>query len=196
VPSALFINDLSNLFFQSIFPAQMIKRGSTPMQKIYTRSGDHGKTAQIQGVRVSKKEPIISFYGAIDEAVSWLGLARVSNTSATLDSQLQQLQRQLFSAGPAALPPYPADLFSESDTRLLEEQIDAVEKQLPPLKDFILPGDTPLAAHLHLSRTAVRKVERCFTRLSEPNPNLQAWINRLSDLLFVLARQASISKEG
>jgi len=159
------------------------------MKKIYTRTGDHGETAQIQGGRVSKKEPIIAFYGILDESISWLGLVRAFNNDPALDIQLQQLQSKLFSAGSAALPPYPKDLFSDAETQLLEKQIDQIEKELPPLNDFILPGNHKLSAHIHLARTAVRNAERQLAALSQPNPQLQAWMNRLSDFLFVLARK-------
>jgi len=165
------------------------------MKKIYTRTGDLGETSLIYGGRVSKNTPIIAFYGAIDESISWLGVVRAFNSDPILEAQLQQLQTQLFSAGQAALPPYPSDLFSAEEINLLEEQIDQIEKELPPLNAFILPGGNKVSAHLHLARTSIRKTERQLAGLTNPNPLLQAWLNRLSDLLFLLARKAN-QEEG
>ncbi|MDQ7041755.1 MAG: cob(I)yrinic acid a,c-diamide adenosyltransferase [Rhodothermus sp.] len=165
--------------------------------KIYTRTGDDGTTALFGGGRVPKSHPRIAAYGTVDELNSWLGLVRphLLPDEADLDLLLQRLQGMLFEAG--------ADLATPLDSRArtvriesthieaIEQEIDRLEAQLPPLKTFILPGGTPAAAMLHVARTVCRRAERhavAAMQQEKLNPEVVRFLNRLSDLLFVLAR--------
>ncbi len=155
------------------------------MSKIFTKIGDHGETCRIDGTRAPKNDPLVELYGTIDECNSILGIARGFNTNAPLDALLRQLQNRL-------LVPLPK--IGNADVQALEEQIEKLEAQLPPLKNFILPAGGTVSAHLHLARTAARKAERRLATLRETetvNPAASAWFNRLSDTLFVLARTAA-----
>jgi len=165
--------------------------------KIYTRSGDAGTTALFGGDRVTKASPRVSAYGAVDEANAALGVARTLLDDSELDEMLNELQNALFDVGadlatPEGLPArshvHPMD---EDDVARLEAWIDRYEGELSPLKNFILPGGRPASAYLHVARTIVRRAEREVVALAQEEPvNLQAavYLNRISDLLFVLAR--------
>ncbi len=177
--------------------------------KIYTRTGDTGTTALFGGDRVGKNHPRIEAYGTVDETNAYLGLARSlledQPGAVRLEPLLARLQDDLFILG--------ADLATPSESRAvvpridqahitrLEEAIDAFEADLPPLKHFILPGGTSVAGMLHVARTVCRRAERLTVAASaEEAISLEAaiYLNRLSDLLFVLARwvnrQASIEE--
>ena len=161
------------------------------MGRIYTKTGDQGETGRFDGTRVPKNDPQIEVGGAIDECNSALGVARSFNGAERLDGILEQFQKTLLVAG--------ADLvnttISDTDIRVLEDLIDGLEAKLPPLKNFILPAGGKVSAHLHLARTAARKVERRLVALQESvevSPSLLAYFNRLSDTLFVLARHAAL----
>ncbi|SHK97525.1 cob(I)yrinic acid a,c-diamide adenosyltransferase [Rhodothermus profundi] len=165
--------------------------------KIYTRTGDDGTTGLFGGGRVPKSHPLIAAYGTVDELNAWLGLARTQLLSeeSDLETLLQRLQGMLFEVG--------ADLATPLDSRArtvrikadhidsLEREIDRLEAQLPPLKTFILPGGAPAAATLHVARTVCRRAERLVVEALQQetlNPEVLRFLNRLSDLLFVLAR--------
>ncbi|MCH8959897.1 MAG: cob(I)yrinic acid a,c-diamide adenosyltransferase [Bacteroidetes bacterium] len=167
--------------------------------KIYTRTGDTGTTALFGGDRVGKNHPRIEAYGTVDETNAYLGLARSllqdQPGAVRLEPLLARLQNDLFVLG--------ADLATPSETRAvvpridqghvgqLEQAIDAFEADLPPLKHFILPGGTPVAGVLHVARTVCSRAERLTVAASaEEAISLEAaiYLNRLSDLLFVLAR--------
>ncbi len=167
--------------------------------KIYTRTGDTGTTALFGGDRVGKNHPRIEAYGTVDETNAYLGLARSllqdQPGAVRLEPLLARLQDDLFILG--------ADLATPSESRAvvpridqahitrLEETIDAFEADLPPLKHFILPGGTSVAGMLHVARTVCRRAERLTVAASaEEAISLEAaiYLNRLSDLLFVLAR--------
>ena len=167
--------------------------------KIYTRTGDAGTTGLFGGDRVAKTHPRIEAYGTVDEANSVLGLVRARLAGAPgaerLEPLLARLQAELFVLG--------ADLATPSESRatvprikaahveVLEQAIDAFEEDLPPLKHFILPGGTEAAGTLHVARTICRRAERrtVEAQASEGiNPQAAIYLNRLSDLLFVLAR--------
>ena len=172
--------------------------------KVYTRTGDKGETALVGGKRVPKDSPRIDAYGTIDELNSVLGLARAFNAEKLhggnayqfLDTVLRQIQDELFDLGSELATP---DDFSydgmyrvgEDEVKELERIIDECQKELEPLKSFILPGGGRIAAYLHQSRTVCRRAEREILRLSRAEP-LSEWplkyVNRLSDLLFVLSR--------
>ena len=170
--------------------------------KIYTRTGDAGDTGLFGGGRVPKDHARVETYGDIDELNAFVGLARSIESMPRIDEVLMPLQRDLFAIGALLATPN-ADKMREqlAKARLdedriaqLERAIDAAESELAPLKAFILPGGTPKAAALHLARTVCRRAERRVVTLAraEEIPNLVVvYLNRLSDLLFVLARLAT-----
>ena len=165
--------------------------------KLYTRSGDGGETALVGGARVSKADPRVEAYGDVDELNALLGFVRSSGVDADVADVLAGLQRDLFALG-ARLADPDAHLagrvakasLGANDVERLETLIDRFDAEPPPLRRFILAGGTPAGAALHLARTVCRRAERRMVALSEPQvePNLLAYINRVSDLLFALAR--------
>lgn len=176
--------------------------------KIYTRTGDHGTTGLLGGRRVSKTELHVEACGAIDELNAALGLAvgLARAPGAARAAELQGLQAGLFALGAelAATPEAREDLVHAGTVRLvakadvvaMEQVIDAAEARLPALRHFILPGGNPEAAAVHLARTIARRAERIIVALAlkEPGsvrPEILEYMNRLSDLLFVLARAAN-----
>ena len=172
------------------------------MTKIFTKTGDKGETGRYSGSRVPKNDPQIEVNGAIDECNSTLGVARSFNQDERLDSILKQFQSLLLVSGSEVtnvenderLP-----FITEKNIEELEDLIDELEADLPPLTQFILPAGGKVSAHLHLARTASRKVERRLVTLRESteiNPTLLAYFNRLSDTFFVLARHAAHQDGG
>lgn len=173
------------------------------LNKIYTRTGDQGTTGLVRGPRRPKDDLRIACYGTVDEANSTIGMARLHTGSMPkIDTMLARIQNDLFDLGSDLATPG-ADVASEpaslrimpTQTQWLEECIDHFNEDLLPLTSFILPGGTALAAALHVSRTLVRRVERDVVALVriEPDvsPEVIKYLNRLSDLLFVLARVAN-----
>ena len=164
--------------------------------KIYTRSGDGGETSFLGGGRVPKNDLRVDAYGEVDELNSSLGVARAQATSDDARSTLSAVQRDLFSVGAILANPkgrLSSDkvALDDSAVRKLEELIDRVEAQLEPLKTFILPGGSTGGALLHNARAVCRRAERKLVELAgnEPVPSVvMSYMNRLSDLLFVLAR--------
>lgn len=165
--------------------------------KIYTRTGDKGTTALYGGERVAKDAPRVEAYGTVDEANALLGAARAQLGSLqSFDALLERLQLALFDVGADLATPesrYRANIvpLTAEDVADLEREIDRLEADLPPLKAFILPGGHPAAAALHHARTVVRRAERRVASVgqeAEVNPQVTIYLNRLSDLLFVLAR--------
>ena len=164
--------------------------------KIYTRTGDAGETSLFGGTRVRKDDSRVDAYGEIDELNAWLGLVRASRVDADLDAELVLLQRDLFALGAQLADP--ADKIADRVTKAalgddeiarLERLIDRLEADLPPLRRFILAGGSPAGAALHVARTVCRRAERRIVALSPAvDPVLVRFVNRLSDLLFVLAR--------
>lgn len=168
--------------------------------KIYTRTGDAGSTGLFGGPRVAKDDDRIEAYGTVDELNAALGIARASSPDAELDAVLEQIQSELFSIGAELAAPdpdaYDLRIVGETHTGQLEQWIDGFEKELEPLKHFILPAGCPLAAALHLARGICRRAERrvvTLVRHHETNISeaLMVYLNRLGDLLFVLARVAN-----
>jgi len=165
--------------------------------KIYTRTGDRGQTSLFGGARVAKDDARIEAYGTVDELSSFLGVARAGSLPAEVDGVLEQVQRDLFDVG-AHLASPGTSRFSGVDPRRIEElesAIDAMERDLPPLTNFILPGGSAAAAHLHVARTVCRRAERCVVGLHDDSPATEstvAYLNRLSDYLFVAARFANL----
>jgi len=166
--------------------------------KIYTRTGDRGDTGLFGGPRVSKSNRRIAAYGTVDELNAALGLARCEPLAQPLDAVLVRLQHELFQIGAELATPDPAargtDLIDEESIRWQEQTIDRYDADLPPLGQFILPGGTRVAALLHLARVFCRRAERDIVALASEETirqELIAYVNRLSDLLFVLARWAN-----
>lgn len=165
--------------------------------KIYTRGGDTGETSLLGGGRVRKDHERIEAYGTVDELNSFIGVARASWPGSSIDAELHRVQSDLFDIGARLAAPTASDHFpgvSASRIEELEHAIDAMEGNLEPLRNFILPGGTPAAGHLHVARTVARRAERLVVALHDPadltNLTIQ-YLNRLSDYLFVAARLAN-----
>ena len=160
--------------------------------KIYTRTGDEGTTALRTGVRVSKADPRIRANGAIDEANAILGVVLAAGLSERIRSVVAPLQNDLFTLGADISNPdmiNKTTRITQSMIRNLESTIDLAESDLPPLTNFILPGGHMPGALLHVARAAVRRAESHITQIAGPvNPECLKYVNRLSDLLFVMAR--------
>lgn len=171
------------------------------MTRIYTKTGDDGTTGLLGADRLGKDDPRIAAYGTVDELNAVIGVARAADgLGPELDRTLARVQEDLFAVGAALADPDPGGPFHESlpedAAGRLEREIDASEAGLPPLTHFILPGGSRPAAQLHLARTVCRRAEREVVALAHrpgqhvPTPIL-VYLNRLSDLLFVLARRAN-----
>ena len=170
--------------------------------KIYTKTGDAGETGLFGGERVPKDHPRVAAYGDVDELNACIGLARALEPRDFEDALLQAIQRDLFAIGAVLATPDPARLIkalggpgiADPAVEQLEVAIDRHEAALPPLKSFILPGGAPKGAALHVARTVCRRAERGVVglgRASGVSPVVGRYLNRLSDLLFVLARTAN-----
>jgi cob(I)alamin adenosyltransferase len=166
--------------------------------KIYTKTGDRGDTGLFGGERVRKDHGRIRAYGTVDEVNAVVGWARASAPDAELDSVLKKIQNDLFDLGAVLATPDPQKLrgpfIGDGDIRALEAVIDRLEKDLEPLRNFILPGGGEAGARLHVARTVCRRSERdivTLTETTEIDPNVVIYMNRLSDLLFVMARWAN-----
>jgi cob(I)alamin adenosyltransferase len=163
------------------------------LSRIYTKSGDAGDTGLGDGTRVPKDHPRVAAYGAVDELNAALGLA-VAHAAPDADL-LRSIQNDLFDVGAdLCLPAGDGLRVTAAQAERLEREIDRVNERLRPLTSFVLPGGSPAAAWLHLARTVCRRAERAVVALShaEPvNPQAVIYLNRLSDLLFVLARAAN-----
>ena len=171
-----------------------------PKAKIYTRTGDQGKTRLVGGGCVDKFNPRVEAYGTVDELNSYLGIIRnlltESKTNPLFNADLETLQNELFNVGSqlacedaqisAQLPPMPMDAVLK-----MEKKIDVMEAEMPALHQFILPGGTAIASHLHFARTLCRRAERRTSELHHSDPRFQdalIFLNRFSDFLFVAAR--------
>jgi cob(I)alamin adenosyltransferase len=172
------------------------------LDKIVTKAGDGGKTRLATGEPVSKASARVEAYGAVDEANSAIGVARLYTTSdPLLDPILDRVQNDLFDLGADLATPHSDELKFEplriqaSQTDRLEAEVDQLNEKLSPLTSFILPGGSPAAAHLHLARAIARRAERAIVALADVEPSISAeavkYANRLSDLLFVAARYAN-----
>ncbi len=170
--------------------------------KIYTRTGDRGDTGLFGGGRVPKNDPRVEAYGDVDELNAHLGLARAIEMMPRIDEVLVPIQRDLFALGALLATPDHAKMHEQlskariDDDRVaqLERAIDQGEEELEPLRAFIIPGGTPKSAALHVARTVCRRAERRVIALAQTTelPALVViYLNRLSDLLFVLARVAN-----
>ena len=172
------------------------------LNKIYTKTGDRGETALGNGERVAKHSARVTAYGTVDETNATVGLARL-HADAVMDAQLAMIQNDLFDLGADLCRPdmeqdeaadYPPLRMADAQVIRLENEIDAMTAVLDPLRSFILPGGTPLAAHLHLCRTVSRRAERLaveLTTLETVNPAAVKYLNRLSDWFFAASRIAN-----
>lgn len=169
------------------------------LTKIYTRGGDRGETSLSNGRRVPKQHIRVAGYGSVDETNAVVGLARLHvKDQPEIDALLSRIQNDLFDLGadlatPDDPPPKWTPLrITDAQVTRLENEIDAINERLQPLNSFILPGGSPAAAYLHLARTTARRAEREMWALAAEEPVNDAalrYVNRLSDLLFVLSRR-------
>jgi cob(I)alamin adenosyltransferase len=172
------------------------------LNKIYTKTGDAGETALGNGSRVAKHAIRVTSYGTVDETNATVGMARLHATG-DLDAQLAMIQNDLFDLGADLCRPdmekdseseYPVLRMTDAQVERLETQIDAMTKMVEPLRSFILPGGSALAAHLHLCRTVSRRAERLTVELAtmeSVNPAAVKYLNRLSDWCFQASRIAN-----
>jgi cob(I)alamin adenosyltransferase len=172
------------------------------LSKIYTKTGDAGETALGNGARVAKHSMRVTAYGTVDETNATLGLARM-HSAGEMDAALARIQNDLFDLGADLCRPdmardheagYVPLRMLAAQVERLEKEIDAMNARLEPLRSFILPGGTPLSAHLHLCRTVCRRAERLTVELAtmeEVNPEAVKYLNRLSDWFFVAGRIAN-----
>ena len=174
--------------------------------KIYTKTGDKGDTGLFGGGRVAKDDLRVAAYGDVDELNSSIGAARAALPGAAFDPLLEQIQRDLFAIGGHLATPDPEKVraalakaeLGDERIRVMEDAIDAADTELPPLRAFVLPGGSPGSAALHVARTVCRRAERSVVGLARSTevPTLFiVYLNRLSDLLFTLARLAN-HREG
>jgi cob(I)alamin adenosyltransferase len=168
--------------------------------KIYTRTGDSGETGLFDGTRVAKSNPRVAAYGDVDELGAWLGAVRAAGLDDDLRAMLEQIQRDLFALGARLADPahriagrVRKAAVGPEDIARLEAWIDTLEADLPPLRRFILAGGSEGGAALHVARTICRRAERAMVGLGSDafEPDLLTYVNRLSDLLFVMARSAN-----
>lgn len=169
--------------------------------RIYTRTGDTGETGLFDGTRVSKADARVDAYGEVDELCGWIGLVRSHPLDAEIDTMLAAIQRDLFAVGARLADPrhriasrVEKATIGPDDVTRLEGWIDQLEASLPALRRFILPGGSPAGALLHLSRTVCRRAERRIVSLGPTAVDsvIVTYANRLSDLLFVMARAANV----
>ena len=179
----------------------MARRRDEPVRltRIYTRTGDAGETSLGDGSRVAKTDPRVAAMGVVEEVNAQVGLVLALDVSDELRAPLIRIQNELFDLGADLAVP-----FAEGDERLrivvqqvedLEELCDRFNEQIEPLKSFVLPGGTEVGARLHLARTVCRRAELAARAVSPVNPAALTYLNRLSDLLFILARVANAGDE-
>lgn len=178
----------------------MGRRRDEPVRltRIYTRGGDRGETSLGDGTRVAKTDPRIEAYGTVDELNAAIGLVLASGPGPEMAATLERVQQLLFDLGADLSVPVGDERerlrVSQDAVEWLERECDAVNERLEPLRSFVLPGGTEVAARLHVARTVCRRAERravALASVARVNPHALACLNRLSDLLFILARAAN-----
>lgn len=189
-------------------PEQIFDEPRVALNRIYTKAGDTGETRLVGGQRIPKDDARIACYGTVDELSAFLGVARVtaqelSPETASLKpfvTTLKRVQHELFNLG-SILATLPEDVHPKQprvrneDVEQLEREIDQANKNLPPLRSFVLPGSTRLEAELHICRTVCRRAERLLTALARTTaipPETLRYLNRLSDALFVWSRWVNL----
>lgn len=170
--------------------------------KLYTKTGDSGSTSLFGGQRVSKSSLRVESYGTVDELNSFLGVVRLFTAELPAEDELlKHIQNDLFVMGAdlatpgGTKPKTKVPRIQPSDYELIEKKIDYYQEQCPPFQFFVLPGGVPASAHLHVARTVCRRAERLVVQLSESSPEFEQiiiYLNRLSDLLFVMARYINL----
>ena len=168
--------------------------------KLYTKTGDDGTTGLFGGARVPKASARVDAYGTVDETNAVIGVARATGLGPAIDGVLELVQHDLFVVGaelacvPDRVSKLKMTLVAAVDIERLERAIDEADAACAPLKSFVLPGGSPQAASLHLARTVCRRAERCVLALHDvpARKEVVVYLNRLSDLLFVLARRANV----
>jgi len=168
------------------------------LSKIYTRTGDDGSTGLGDGTRVAKDSARVAAYGTVDELNSAVGVVLAQDLPDSIRNMLVEIQHELFDLGGELCIPGAAAI-SDADVARLEQRLDAHNEPLPPLKDFILPGGGAAAAHCHVARTVCRRAEREVVTLGRHETvrgEAVRYLNRLSDLLFVLARVLARASGG
>ena len=167
------------------------------MEKIYTKTGDAGETSLFDRTRVSKADVRVDAYGEVDEVNAYLGAARAAGVDPAIAAALETIQKQLFAVGARLADPssriagrVTKAAITGADVEAMEQLIDGLESELPPLRRFILPGGSAAGAQLHVARTVCRRAERRVVALGAAAVEsiLVVYLNRLSDLLFVMAR--------
>ena len=169
------------------------------LNKIYTRTGDAGETGLVDGSRVSKADARMAAIGDVDEANSAIGVALLHVTDSEAGAMLRRIQNELFDLGADIATPEGVEgalRIVADQVERLEAEIDAMNESLEPLKSFILPAGEAGAAHLHLARCVVRRAERSAVAAAGLNPLALAYLNRLSDHLFVMARRVAGNAGG
>jgi len=182
----------------------MVRKRDEPVRltRIYTRTGDAGETSLGDGSRVQKLDPRIEAFGAVDELNSLIGLALAAEVDAGQRQTLERIQNELFDLGADLSVPFEADgrlRVEQAAIDVLEAECDRFNADLEPLKSFVLPGGEEVAARLQVARAVCRRAERETLRASEQveiNPLAIVYLNRLSDLLFILARAANAAAGG
>ena len=169
------------------------------LTKIYTRTGDDGSTGLGDGARVPKESARVEAYGTVDEANSAIGVVlAIATLPAALNQCLTEVQHDLFDlGGELCIPGH--RIITDAYVERLEAELDGFNENLPPLKDFILPGGGPAAAACHVARAVCRRAERrcwALARVEEVSPGALKYLNRLSDLLFVIARVLARHEQG
>lgn len=165
------------------------------LSRITTKAGDDGTSSLSDGVRIPKTEPIFEALGAVDEANCALGLARLYATP-DIDGFLARLQNDLFDLGADLSTPHEPEGWTpvrlkDAQIAFLEATAKSINAGLEPLNSFVLPAGSPLSAHLHMARALTRRAERAVVAANASSPLLKIYLNRLSDLLFILARDAN-----
>ncbi|MFQ6615657.1 MAG: cob(I)yrinic acid a,c-diamide adenosyltransferase [Fidelibacterota bacterium] len=168
--------------------------------KVYTRTGDDGTTSLARGERVDKDSPRIRVLGSLDEISSSIGVALAHSAAGDLTEPLRRVQNTLFNlGGELAVKDRKMHLISQDDVDWLERTLDGWNESLPPLKEFVLPGGSPVSAQLHHARSVCRRAERNLVTLNKSEPISEvtlSYVNRLSDFLFVAARYQNMKDGG
>lgn len=174
--------------------------------RIYTKTGDAGKTSLIGGTKVLKSDPRIEAYGTVDELNSYIGVVSDHCSDEHAKNILKEIQDRLFTIGSELACDPQKDIkmhipdLHESDIELLEKEMDRMDAELPPMKNFILPGGLPAVSFMHVSRCICRRAERCCVNLKEQEgavePLIIKYLNRLSDYLFMLSRYTGMKNNA